>query len=192
MIRILILGTGNMANTHANAFKAEKGVKLVATVETNAERREAFAKAHGIAESFASLDEALAWGAFDAASNVTPDAVHHPTTMKLIAAGNTRAIALSSAGNGSPGHLAAQVLSDATGMRINPIFYRGNTPAVTAVVQVLQKSILDALKRPEVQTRMSSLDLRFEGLTGAAAHERMAALSARYARVVQATDMKVE
>lgn len=121
----------------------------------------------------------------------------HPSTgiktlEKLIAAGKTRAIALSSAGNGSPGHLAAQVLSDATGMRINPIFYRGNTPAVTAVVQVLQKSILDALKRPEVQTRMSSLDLRFEGLTGAAAHERMAALSARYARVVQATDMKVE
>lgn len=80
----------------------------------------------------------------------------------------------------------------AAGMRINPIFYRGNMPAVTAVVQVLQKSILDALKRPEVQTRMSSLDLRFEGLTGAAAHEHMAALSARYARVVQATGMKVE
>jgi len=87
MIRILIIGTGNMAASHANAFKAEKGVQLVATVETNPERREAFAKAHGIGRSFASLEEALAWGGFDAASNVTPDAVHYPTTMKLIAAG---------------------------------------------------------------------------------------------------------
>jgi len=86
MIRILIIGTGNMANSHANAFKAEKGVKLVATVETDAERRAAFAKAHGIEKSFASLEEALAWGEFDAASNVTPDAVHYPTTMKLVAA----------------------------------------------------------------------------------------------------------
>ncbi|MCL4182355.1 MAG: tripartite tricarboxylate transporter substrate binding protein [Burkholderiaceae bacterium] len=191
----------------------------------------------------------------------------HPSTgiktlEELIAVGKTRALALSSAGNGSPGHLAAQVLADATGIRINPIFYRGNTPAVTtvvggevdggilatpgmlphvkagkitalavtsrrrsdllpdvpavgelglpglelevlylvmapaatppAVVQVLQKGILDALQRPDVQTRMNSLDLRFEGLTGAAATERMAALSARYARVVQATGMKVE
>ena len=87
MIRLLILGTGSMANTHAVAFKAEKGITLVAAVEPNAERREAFAKAHGIPKSFADLDEALAWGAFDAAANVTPDAVHHPTTMKLIAAG---------------------------------------------------------------------------------------------------------
>lgn len=87
MIRLLILGTGSMANSHAVAFKAEKGVKLVATVEPNAERRAAFAKEHGIRQSFADLGEALAWGEFDAAANVTPDAVHHPTTMKLIAAG---------------------------------------------------------------------------------------------------------
>ncbi len=87
MNRLLILGTGSMASAHANAFKAEKNIKLVATVEPNAERREAFAKTHGIAQTFADLDEALAWGEFDAAANVTPDAVHHPTTMKLIAAG---------------------------------------------------------------------------------------------------------
>ena len=37
--------------------------------------------------SFGSLPEALAWGRFDAAMNVTPDAVHHPTTMALLAAG---------------------------------------------------------------------------------------------------------
>ena len=36
---------------------------------------------------FASVDEALAWGEFDAVSNVTPDAIHHATTLPFLAAG---------------------------------------------------------------------------------------------------------
>ncbi|MGO8189793.1 Gfo/Idh/MocA family oxidoreductase, partial [Rhizobium leguminosarum] len=36
---------------------------------------------------FLSLEEAIAWGEFDSATNVTPDRIHHPTTMALIAAG---------------------------------------------------------------------------------------------------------
>ena len=87
MTRLLIIGTGSMAGAHAANFKKIKGVKLVATVETNAERRAKFAETHGIANAFADLDEAIRWDEFDAAANVTPDAVHHPTTMKLLAAG---------------------------------------------------------------------------------------------------------
>jgi predicted dehydrogenase len=87
MNRLLILGTGNMAAAHARAFALEPTIKLVAAVEPNKKRRAAFGKEHGIRNRFASLDEALEWGKFDAVANVTPDAVHHPTTMKLIAAG---------------------------------------------------------------------------------------------------------
>ena len=47
----------------------------------------AFCADHGIPRGFTDLDEAIAWGAFDAAANVTPDAAHHPTTMKLLRAG---------------------------------------------------------------------------------------------------------
>ena len=86
-MRLMIIGTGSMAAAHAANFGKIKGVKLVATVETDPGRRAAFAKEHNIAQSFADLDEAIAWGEFDAAANVTPDAVHYPTTMKLIAAG---------------------------------------------------------------------------------------------------------
>jgi predicted dehydrogenase len=86
-MRLLIVGTGSMAAAHANNFKKIKGVKLVAAVETHAGRREAFAAEHKIANAFPDLDAAIAWGAFDAAANVTPDAVHYPTTMQLIAAG---------------------------------------------------------------------------------------------------------
>ena len=75
-----------MARSHALAFKAEAGVRIVAAVEPNKARLSAFAKDHGIGKRFTDLDEAIAWGKFDAAANVTPDPVHHPTTMKLIAA----------------------------------------------------------------------------------------------------------
>ena len=87
MTRILLLGTGNMARAHALALAKEDDVAIVAAVEPNGARLTAFADEHGIAQRFADLDEALAWGAFEAAINVTPDAAHHPTTMRLIAAG---------------------------------------------------------------------------------------------------------
>jgi predicted dehydrogenase len=87
MVKLLILGTGNMANSHATAFKAVPGATLVAAVEIDPERRAAFGKQHGITNLFASLDEAIAWGQFDAAANVTPDAVHYATTMQLLDAG---------------------------------------------------------------------------------------------------------
>jgi predicted dehydrogenase len=86
-MRLLILGTGGMANAHAEAFKAIPGVKLVAGVDVRLQAAKAFARKHGFRAVFTDLDEAIAWGGFDAAANVTPDAVHHPTTLKLIAAG---------------------------------------------------------------------------------------------------------
>jgi tripartite-type tricarboxylate transporter receptor subunit TctC len=52
----------------------------------------------------------------------------------LISAGKTKTLNFSSAGSGSPGHLASAVLTEATGVKINNIFYKGNTPAVMAVL----------------------------------------------------------
>lgn len=86
-MRLLILGTGGMANTHATSFKAIDGVSVVGGVDVDPDRLAAFCTQHGIARPFASLDEALAWGEFEAVANVTPDRIHHPTTMQAIAAG---------------------------------------------------------------------------------------------------------
>lgn len=86
-IRLLILGTGGMADIHARAFAADPRVTLVAAVDVLPGRAENFAKAHAMAHHFTSLDEALTWGEFDAAANVTPDNIHHPTTLALLAAG---------------------------------------------------------------------------------------------------------
>lgn len=86
-MRLLILGTGGMARTHAQHFAAIGGVELVGAVDVDAERAKAFADRYGIAHVFSSLEEAIAWGGFDAAANVTPDRAHHSTTLALLAAG---------------------------------------------------------------------------------------------------------
>ncbi|HSH89092.1 MAG TPA: tripartite tricarboxylate transporter substrate binding protein [Ramlibacter sp.] len=184
------------------------------------------------------------------------------TLNDLIAAGRTKGVSFSSAGAGSPGHLASAVFTEAAGLKINHIPYKGNTPAVTAVlsgevdagilatpgmlphvkagkitalavtsrqrsalapdvptvaeagvknleqevlyialvpaatpdaiVLVLQRAFTDALARPDMQARLASLDMHFEGLAGPAATQRMNELSDRYGRVIRATGLKVE
>jgi predicted dehydrogenase len=86
-VRLLILGTGGMANNHAENFAKIPGVTLVAGVDTRPEQLAGFCKKLNIAKGFASVDEALAWGQFDAVTNVTPDAAHYPTTMPILRAG---------------------------------------------------------------------------------------------------------
>ncbi len=85
--RLLILGTGAMARSHAERFALMPGCTVVAAVDTNAERARDFAAGFGIPTAFGSLSDAVAWGEFDAAINVTPDGAHMATTLELIAAG---------------------------------------------------------------------------------------------------------
>lgn len=180
----------------------------------------------------------------------------------LLSQGRQKTLNFSSAGNGSPGHLAAAMLGNSTPVKTAHIPYRGNTPAVTAilsgevdggilatpgmlphvqsgritalavtsskrsqlapklptvaelglksleqevlylvmvpaatpdaVVQTLTKGITDALQRPDVKERLKSLDLFYEGQTGAAAAKRLTDMSARYGQIVRATSMKAD
>ncbi|HVG49159.1 MAG TPA: Gfo/Idh/MocA family oxidoreductase, partial [Rubellimicrobium sp.] len=85
-VRLLIVGTGGMARQHAEKFGAIPGVTLVAGIDTNPERLQSFQDTHGIPQGFASVQEALDWGEFDAVTNVTPDAVHYMTTLPFLSA----------------------------------------------------------------------------------------------------------
>ena len=87
MIRLLIVGTGAMAHSHAKAFTAMGDVVIAASVDPDADARAAFNREFSIPNGFDCVAEAISWGEFDAATNVTPDAIHHRTTMPLIAAG---------------------------------------------------------------------------------------------------------
>ena len=56
------------------------------------------------------------------------------TAKDLVVAGKARSLNFSSGGSGSPGHLAVEVFMDAAGIQIQHVPYKGNTPAVTAVL----------------------------------------------------------
>lgn len=86
-MRLLILGTGGMANAHAEHFAKISGVELVGAVDVDSTRVTEFAEKHGIKNTFLSLEDAIKWDQFDAVANVTPDSVHYPSTMQCIAAG---------------------------------------------------------------------------------------------------------
>ncbi len=85
-IRLLVLGTGGMAKAHVAHFKLDSRVEIVGASDVVAGRAKEFAATHDIPKFFTSLEDAIAWGKFDACTNVTPDPIHHPTTMKLLAA----------------------------------------------------------------------------------------------------------
>src|SRR5271165_547832 len=85
-MKLLIIGTG-WGETHAKNFGAIAGVEIVAAVEIDKKRLATFSDAYKIPNRFIDVDTAIAWGRFDAAANVTPDFLHYPIAMKLLAAG---------------------------------------------------------------------------------------------------------
>ena len=181
---------------------------------------------------------------------------------ELVERGKREVLTFSTAGSGSPGHFAALMLADATGMKINSIHYRGNAPAVLAmvsgevqagilgaggllphikagklkalavagnsrliglpelptaleqgqagldlefmfiamapaktpdaVVNVLQKAIMEATGQADFQERMLGLDVGPSNLSGAAAGERLTKSRERYAYIVKTTGLKGE
>ena len=87
-IRLAIVGTGGMANVHAEEFLKDKGVELVAVCDVSPERASAFAAKHAPeAAVFTDFGELLREVKPDAVANVTPDNLHAPLTLRAIAAG---------------------------------------------------------------------------------------------------------
>jgi tripartite-type tricarboxylate transporter receptor subunit TctC len=189
-------------------------------------------------------------------------ATNFKTLKDLSAAMKTRKLNFSSGGNGSPGHLAVEVLMDVMSGTVTHVPYKGNAPAVSAilsgevdggilatpgmlpfvkagkitplavtsrqrsklapelptvaeaglkdlemevlylvmvpaatpdsVVSQMQKLMHDTITRNEFQQRVAMADMHVEALTGEAAVKRLQLQSERYAKVVKATNMKVD
>ena len=88
-LRVLLIGCGNIAGgfdaerpasalplTHAGAYSRHRGFRLVACVEPDAARREAFMQRWLIEKGYASIDAAAAAGPFDVVSLCSPTALH--------------------------------------------------------------------------------------------------------------------
>ncbi len=84
-IRVGIVGTGGMANAHADSFKRIRGVELASCLDVVPGRAEAFAAKHGVARVAASLDHLFEQ--VDAVALVTPDRAHHSGVLATLAAG---------------------------------------------------------------------------------------------------------
>ncbi|NLF29771.1 MAG: Gfo/Idh/MocA family oxidoreductase [Planctomycetes bacterium] len=76
MIRLGIIGTGGMANAHARAFGAMRGVAITACCDVNRARAEAFATRYAIPKVYDDYTALLDDGRVDAVASVTPDSVH--------------------------------------------------------------------------------------------------------------------
>jgi len=86
-MRLLVVGTGNMAGLQVQrGWSRIEGVTLAGAVDPVSANLEAFAATYGVPRTFGTLEEAIAWGEFDAATVVASDAWHHPLVMQLIAA----------------------------------------------------------------------------------------------------------
>ncbi len=87
MIRLGLIGTGGMANMHAEAFKRIKGVRLAACADLVGDRARAFAERHGVAAAYGDWREMLAKERLDAVTNVTVDAAHAEVALACIGKG---------------------------------------------------------------------------------------------------------
>jgi predicted dehydrogenase len=86
-VRLAVIGTGGMANWHAENFRKNPSCQIVAACDVDAARAKAFAEKHGIPQSFSSAEEMLKGAEFDAVTIVTPDAFHAPVSLLCLKAG---------------------------------------------------------------------------------------------------------
>lgn len=155
-IRLLILGTGGMANNHAEGFAKIPGVELVGGVDTRPAQLAAFCEKHGIAHGFPSVDEALAWGQFDAVTNVTPDAVHFATTMPVLAAGKHVLCEKPLATTAADARAMAEAAARAGVVNMVNLTYR-NVPALQQAAQMVAGGALGPLRHFEASYLQSWL-----------------------------------
>ena len=86
-VRLAILGTGGMANMHAQRFGEVPGCKLVAAADVDIARAREFAEKYGIPSAFGGVGELLSGADFDAVSIVAPDPFHSPLALECLKAG---------------------------------------------------------------------------------------------------------
>lgn len=87
MIHLAIIGTGNMAASHAQNYSKMRGVAISACCDVNAERARQFARTWKIPRWYADYEELLKSERLDGVSNVTTDVMHAPVSLAAISRG---------------------------------------------------------------------------------------------------------
>ena len=86
-VKLAVIGTGGMANWHAENFLKNPACRIVAACDVDEARAKAYAEKHKIPQSFSSTEALLAGADFEAVTIVTPDAFHAPVSLRCLKAG---------------------------------------------------------------------------------------------------------
>jgi predicted dehydrogenase len=156
MVRLLIVGTGGMAANHAEGFRALPGVELVGGVDPRPEALAAFCQKWEIPNGFASVDQAIAWGDFDAVTNVTPDAAHSATTLPFLAAGKHVLCEKPLATNEADAVAMAQAAQAAAVVNMVNLTYR-NVPALQQAAAMVRAGEIGEVRHFEASYLQSWL-----------------------------------
>ena len=87
MVRIAIIGTGSMAQTHAEHFQKIRGCKVVACSDVVHGRAAEFAAKNGIPASYEDTADMLDHESLECVSIVTPDHTHYDAVMQAVERG---------------------------------------------------------------------------------------------------------
>jgi len=86
-LRVAFIGTGGIANAHAEALKQQAGIELAVTIDIDSSRSEAFAAKWGFTRTAASLAEAVDAGGLDLVAICTPPSSHFPLALEALSYG---------------------------------------------------------------------------------------------------------
>jgi len=145
-IRVGIVGTGNMAKTHAQAFAAIEGVKLTACQDIIPEKAKTFATTHSFTHAVDTLDDVL--NECDAVSIVTSDAAHASITLAALAAGKHVLCEkpLTVTMDEAKKVVAAARLASQRGQHHAVNFSKRNTPAIQRAMEIVRGGQLGEIR----------------------------------------------
>lgn len=86
-VRVGVVGAGFLAQTRARCWKAATGAHIAGVAAQRAERADAFARQHGIAQVFESFEQLIASDAVDLIDLCVPNELHRPMAVAAAQAG---------------------------------------------------------------------------------------------------------
>lgn len=161
-VRLAILGTGAMARQHADRFAAIDGVSVVAGIDVDQARADAFCQRHGIGRAFGRLSDALDWGEFDAVANVTPDSAHHATTLDIARAGRHVFCEKPLATNFAQAEEMTKAVTNARVINMVNLTYR-NVPALQKARELVTSGAIGDIRHIEASYLQSWLAAKYWG-----------------------------
>jgi predicted dehydrogenase len=147
-IRLAVLGTGGMANVHAERFNAIAGCKVVAAADVDLARASAFAEKHQIPSAFAGAKDLLKKADFDAVTIVTPDAFHAPLALECLKAGKHVLCEKPLALNYPDAKRMVAAARKSGAINMVNFSYR-DWPAIQAVAAIIQKGEIGEVRHVE-------------------------------------------